>query len=64
MSAQAVIILTAEGTRAIALHHTLAANITFFPDTNGIPAADTGGTILEMNDIGRRKTTKKYRIVR
>jgi hypothetical protein len=53
MSAQAVIILTAEGMRAIALHHTLAANITIFPAMNGIPAADTGGTIPEMNGIGR-----------
>jgi hypothetical protein len=44
-SAQTVIILTAEGTRAIALYRTLAANITIFHAMNGIPAVGTGGTI-------------------
>jgi hypothetical protein len=48
-SAPAVIILTTEGTIDIALHHTLAANITIFPAMNGIPAVGTGGTISEMN---------------
>jgi hypothetical protein len=54
MSAQADIILTAEGTRAIALRHAVAANITIFPAMNGIPAVGTGGTITEMNGIVRR----------
>jgi hypothetical protein len=54
MSVQAVTILTAEGMRVIALHHTLAANITIFPAMNGIPAVGTGGNIREMSAIVRR----------
>jgi hypothetical protein len=42
--------------RAIALHHTVAANITIFPAMNGIPAVGTGGTISEMNGIVRGLT--------
>jgi hypothetical protein len=56
MSAQALNILTADGTRAIALRHTLAANITIFPAMNGIPAVGTGGTIRKINGVGQNTT--------